>query len=117
MHTHAQTHDVPLTLTLQPLFDETPQQTPTVVTKGGAHVVVGLKAVWHVNFKALLLKLRAHIHTPSCTQNNVQQSTCFECCTYHSITTVGRCTSASANDFINTLLMNSCIAFCENKNN
>lgn len=63
MHTHAQTHDVPLTLTLQPLFDETPQQTPTVVTKGGAHVVVGLKAVWHVNFKALLLKLRAHTHT------------------------------------------------------
>lgn len=60
MHLYSQTHGVMLTLTLQSLLDETPQQTPTVVAKGGTHVVVGLKAMWHVNFKTLLLKLNLH---------------------------------------------------------
>lgn len=58
MHMHKL--NVLLTLTFQPLFDKTPQQTPTVVTKRRAHVVVGFKAVWHVNFKTLLLKLNTH---------------------------------------------------------
>lgn len=120
MHPHAEIHDVLLTLTLQSLLDQTPQQTPTVVTKGGAHVIVGLKAVWHVNFKALLLKLNTYTNkqtnTPSHNQNDTPKySTCWECYSYHSVTTVGCCACASANDFINTLLMNSCIAFCENK--
>lgn len=46
------------TFTLEALFDKTPQQTSTVVAEGGTHVVVGLKTVRHVNFKALLLELR-----------------------------------------------------------
>jgi len=31
-----------------------------MVTKGGTHVVVVLKAMWHVNLKALLLKLQTY---------------------------------------------------------
>lgn len=46
------------TFALQALFDETPQQTSTVVAEGGTHVVVDLETVRHVNFKALLLELR-----------------------------------------------------------
>ena len=45
------------TFTLESLFDKTPQQTSTVVAKGGTHVVVVLETVGHVNFKALLLEL------------------------------------------------------------
>lgn len=45
------------TFTLQALFDQTPQQAPTVVTEGGAHVIVGFETVRHVNFKTLLLEL------------------------------------------------------------
>lgn len=56
MHTIG-TSNLHCTFTLETLFDQTPQQTSTVVTEGGTHVVVGLETVWHVNFKALLLKL------------------------------------------------------------
>lgn len=45
------------TFTFETLFDQTPQQTSTVVTESGTHVVVDLETVWHVNFKALLLEL------------------------------------------------------------
>lgn len=46
------------TFTLQALFDDAPQQTSTVVTEGGTHVVVDLKTVRHVNLKTFLLELR-----------------------------------------------------------
>lgn len=46
------------TFTFQALFDQTPQQTSAVVTESGAHVIVDLEAVWHVDLKALLLELR-----------------------------------------------------------
>lgn len=51
------------TFTLEALFDQTPQQTPTVVTEGGTHVVVRLEAVRHVDFKALFLELQGQTQT------------------------------------------------------
>lgn len=48
------------TFTLEALFDQTPQQTPTVVAESGTHVVVRLEAVRHVDFEALLLELDKH---------------------------------------------------------
>lgn len=51
------------TFTLEALFDQTPQQTPTMVTEGGTHVVVRLEAVRHVDFKALLLELQGQTQT------------------------------------------------------
>lgn len=53
-------NNIVLTFTLEALFDHSPQQTPTVVTEGRAHVVIGLEAMWHVNLKALLLKLQMY---------------------------------------------------------
>lgn len=45
------------TFTLEALFNQTPQQTSTVVTEGGTHVVVVLETMWHINLKAFLLEL------------------------------------------------------------
>ena len=53
--------NTPLTFTLEPLPHQPPQHLSTVVTEGGAHVVVGLEAVRHVDFKALLLELRGQM--------------------------------------------------------
>lgn len=47
-----------LTFTLEALLDYSPQEASAVVAEGGAHVVVGLEAVWHVDFETLLLELR-----------------------------------------------------------
>lgn len=49
-----------ITFTLESLLDHSPQQTPTVVAEGWAHVVMCLKAMRHVNLKALFLKLQMH---------------------------------------------------------
>lgn len=46
-----------LTFTLEPLPDQPPEQAATVVTEGGAHVVVDSEAVRHVDVEALLLEL------------------------------------------------------------
>lgn len=48
------------TFTFQALLVKTPEQAAAVVTEGGALVVVVLKAMWHVNLKALFLELQAH---------------------------------------------------------
>jgi hypothetical protein len=48
------------TFTLEALLDHSPEHTATVVTEGRAHVVVDLKAMWHVDLKTLLLELWIH---------------------------------------------------------
>lgn len=59
-----------LTVTFEALFIETPQHTATVVTEGGAPVVVTLEAMWHVNLEALFLKLHVkHIKQPPLDKN------------------------------------------------
>ena len=55
--TFTSTHSLFPTFTFEPLFHQAPQQAATVVTEGGAHVVVVLEAVRHVNLEALLLEL------------------------------------------------------------
>lgn len=62
------------TFTLEALFDHSPQQTPAVVAEGWAHVVMCLKAMWHVNLKALLLKLWMHKKSPQLKQIQMLQS-------------------------------------------
>lgn len=59
------------TFTLEALFDQTPQQTPTVVAESGTHVVVRLEAVRHVDFEALLLELQGQTQFTLCM--NAQQ--------------------------------------------
>lgn len=46
-----------LTFTLEALLDQPPEQAATVVTEGGAHVVVDSEAVGHVDVEPLLLEL------------------------------------------------------------
>ena len=53
--------DVSSTFTFKALLDHPPQETATVVTEGGAHVVVGLQTVRHVDLEALLLELYTYI--------------------------------------------------------
>lgn len=55
------------------MFDHSPQQTSTVVTESGAHVVICLEAMWHVDLKALLLELQMNKETIS-TRLNVDSS-------------------------------------------
>lgn len=47
-----------LTITLEPLPCQSPQQGPTVLTEGRALVIVDFKSVWHVNFESLLVELK-----------------------------------------------------------
>lgn len=49
---------LPFTFTFESLFDQPPEQAATVVTEGGAHVVVNFEAMRHVNVETFLLKLR-----------------------------------------------------------
>lgn len=42
------------------LSDHSPEQAAAVVAEGGAHVVVHLEAVRHVDLEALLLELHTH---------------------------------------------------------
>lgn len=47
-----------LTVTLQPLPCQAPEESATVLTEGGALVVVDLEAVGHVNLEPLLVELQ-----------------------------------------------------------
>lgn len=64
-----------LTFTLEALFDHPPKKTSAVVAEGRAHVVVGLKTMWHVDLEALFLELQTHkrtiIYLPQQTQRSV----------------------------------------------
>ncbi|KAL0627861.1 hypothetical protein AAY473_001179 [Plecturocebus cupreus] len=47
-----------LTVTLEPLPCQSPQQGPTVLTEGRALVIVDFKSMWHVNLESLLVELK-----------------------------------------------------------
>lgn len=49
---------IKLTVTLEALPRQAPEQGPTVLTEGGALVIVDLKSVWHVDFEPLLVELK-----------------------------------------------------------
>lgn len=49
---------VRLTVALEALPRQAPQQGPTVLTEGGALVVVDLKSMRHVNFEPLFVELK-----------------------------------------------------------
>ena len=49
-----------LTITLESLPGQAPQQGPTVLTEGWALVIVDLKSVWHVDFEPLLVELKGN---------------------------------------------------------
>lgn len=48
------------TFTFLSLSDHSPEQAAAVIAEGGAHVVVHLEAVRHVDLEALLLELHTH---------------------------------------------------------
>ena len=52
--------NIAFTFTFKALFVETPQQTATVFTEGGALVVIVLEAMRHINLEALFLELQTH---------------------------------------------------------
>lgn len=47
-----------LTFTLEPLFDQPPEQAAAVVAEVRAHIIVNFEAMRHVDFETFLLKLR-----------------------------------------------------------
>lgn len=47
-----------LTVTLESLPRQAPQQGPTVLTEGRAFVIVDLESMWHVDFESLLVELK-----------------------------------------------------------
>lgn len=47
-----------LTITLQPLLGQAPQQGPAVLTERRAFVIVDFKSMRHVNFEPLLVELK-----------------------------------------------------------
>lgn len=47
-----------LTVTLESLPSQAPQQGPTVLAEGRAFVIVDFEPVWHVNFESLLVELK-----------------------------------------------------------
>ena len=49
-----------LTVTLESLPGQAPQQGPTVLTEGWALVIVDLKSVRHVDFEPLLVELKGN---------------------------------------------------------
>ena len=58
-----------LTITLESLPGQAPQQGPTVLTEGRAFVIVDFKSMRHVNFEPLLVELKEgrmcdHMHVP-----------------------------------------------------
>ena len=54
------TFRVGLTVTLESLPGQAPQQGPTVLTEGWALVIVDLKSVRHVDFEPLLMELKGN---------------------------------------------------------
>ena len=54
------TFRVGLTVALESLPGQAPQQGPTVLTEGWALVIVDLKSVRHVDFEPLLVELKGN---------------------------------------------------------
>lgn len=69
-----------LTVTLQPLPCQAPEQGATVLTERGALVVVHFEAVGHVDLEPLLVELQdksqAEIHCSFPPQLHVEKQTC-----------------------------------------